>query len=244
MPTTINDELLRIEGAKTAIATAIGGKGVTVPANAKIDDFADLIDAIPAGDDSVLIGLIERSLTHIDIPNGTAKIGNSAFYQYTTLTSVTIPNSVTSIGNYAFLMTGLTSVTIPDSVITIGGGAFSTCSSLTSVTIGNSVTSLDVGVFQSCNKITTITIPDSVTSIGSLSLAGTGSMESVIVLATTPPTIGSNVFQNSKISGGTGYIYVPYSADHSILNAYKTASNWSTYANQILELDSNGNIPT
>lgn len=32
-------------------------------------------------------------------------------------------------------------------------------------------------------------------------------------------------------------IYVPYSQDHSILNAYKTASNWSTYANQMIEME-------
>ena len=30
-------------------------------------------------------------------------------------------------------------------------------------------------------------------------------------------------------------IYVPYSADHSILESYKTASNWSTYASYMQE---------
>ena len=30
-------------------------------------------------------------------------------------------------------------------------------------------------------------------------------------------------------------IYVPYSADHSVLNAYKAANNWSTYADKMVE---------
>ena len=30
-------------------------------------------------------------------------------------------------------------------------------------------------------------------------------------------------------------VYVPYSSDHSILEAYKTATNWSTYASLMVE---------
>ena len=62
------------------------------------------------------------------------KIGNSTFYNCSSLTSVTIPNSVTSIGNSAFSnCNSLTSVTIPNSVTSIGNSAFRNCSSLTSV---------------------------------------------------------------------------------------------------------------
>lgn len=42
-------EITRIESAKTAIAAAIEGKGVTVPEGTKIDGMAPLIEAIGAG---------------------------------------------------------------------------------------------------------------------------------------------------------------------------------------------------
>ena len=46
---SIQTEITRIESAKTAIATAIEGKGVTVPDGTLLDGMAALIEAISAG---------------------------------------------------------------------------------------------------------------------------------------------------------------------------------------------------
>lgn len=46
---SVQTEITRIESAKTAIATAIEGKGVTVPEGTKIDGIAPLIESIEAG---------------------------------------------------------------------------------------------------------------------------------------------------------------------------------------------------
>ena len=88
--------------------------------------------------------------------SGLTNIGNSAFYNCSSLTSVTIGNSVTSI------------------VVS----AFYNCSNLKSVTIGNSVTSIDNTAFRRCTKLTQLilfpstpptlssnAIPDNVQSI-------------------------------------------------------------------------------
>lgn len=46
---SILSEINRIKNAVSAIVNAIKGKGVTVPANAKIGDLAPLIESIPTG---------------------------------------------------------------------------------------------------------------------------------------------------------------------------------------------------
>ena len=45
----VQTEITRIESAKTAIATAIEGKGVTVPEGTLLDGMASLIESIEAG---------------------------------------------------------------------------------------------------------------------------------------------------------------------------------------------------
>ena len=78
-----------------------------------------------SGAEDMLKGLIERSATEITIPNGTTKIGDFGFANYSGLTSITIPNSVTSIGSSAFLNCAkLASITIPNSVTSIMNYAF------------------------------------------------------------------------------------------------------------------------
>ena len=46
---SVQSEITRIESAKTAIATAIAGKGVTVPDGTLLDGMAPLIESIEAG---------------------------------------------------------------------------------------------------------------------------------------------------------------------------------------------------
>ena len=130
-------------------------------------------------------------------------INNKLLYNNISINSVEIQNSVTTIGNYTFYYCeGLTSINIPNGVTTIGGSAFDNCSALTSVTIGNGVTSIGNSTFQSCSGMTSVTIN-----------------------ATTPPSLGSNVFYDTNNCP----IYVPAES----VDAYKTATNWKTYASRI-----------
>lgn len=157
-----------------------------------------------------------------------ASIRERAFYNCNVLTSVTIGNSVTSIGSYAFsYCSGLTSVTIPDSVISIGRYAFSYCSGLTSITIGNGVTSIDYQAFYGCSILTSVIIGNSVTSIGNSAFEYCIKLKSVTMLSTTPPTISASTFPSSF----SGTIIVPAGTG----DAYKSATNWSKYADKIQE---------
>ena len=131
-------------------------------------------------------------------------IAKNTFSNKTTLASIEIPNAVTIIDEMAFNSCyGLTSVNIPDSVTDIKTGAFIHCTGLTSIEIPSSVTTIGgYAVFYNCNSLTSITC-----------------------LRTTPPTIGTTIFDNTNNCP----IYVPAES----VNAYKTATNWSKYANRI-----------
>lgn len=86
--------------------------------------------------------------------------------------------------------------------------------------------------------IKTVTIPASLSTIGNQFFNQAECITEFHMLATTPPVL-ANAFSSVSWMNGAGgrKIYVPYSADHSVLNAYKTATNWSTYASYIVEED-------
>ena len=183
-------------------------------------------------------------LTSVTIPNSVTSISDGVFYNCSGLTSVTIPNSVTSIGNLAFSgCSGLTSFTIPNSVTSISDGVFYGCSSLTSITIPNSVKSIGEYAFQNCknlavvslpedlymikrntfggcNKLKSIVIPSSVQYIYQEAFNGCFSLESVKVLATTPPFAYDNTFSNYS---------VPLLVPETSVDAYKTTNPWNKF---------------
>ena len=199
-----------------------------------------------------------RSLTSITIPDSVTSIGDSAFSSCSSLTGITIPNSVTSIGKYAFesctgeliinnslfvekdytssdypsyfggwlYKNNFTKLTIGNNVTKIGDYAFRDCSSLTSVTIPNSVTSIGESVFNNCDSLTSIVIPDSVTEIKSRAFIYCDGLTHVYCKPIIPPTSGSSVFFSTH---SNLKIYVPTAS----VDAYKAASNWSTYSTKI-----------
>ena len=227
---SIATEISRIQTAKADIKSAIEAKGVTIPSSATIDTYDDYVSQISGGggssaDTAALKGLIERSATSIDIPSGTTSIGDNAFYNCTNLSSVTIPSSVTSIGENAFKdCSGLTSVNIPNSVTSIGNKAFENCSGLTSCIIGSGVTIIGNNAFIRCTSLTSVTIPSGVTTIGTQAFNTCSGLTSITIEATTPPSLGTNPFNNTNNCP----IYVPAES----VSSYQTA--WSsTYASRI-----------
>lgn len=75
-------------------------------------------------------------------------------------------------------------------------------------------------------KIDNITLPVNFASLGSNAFNGCTNLTTVVSLNPTPPSLDSFSFNNcTKLAN----IYVPSAS----VNAYKTATNWSAYANII-----------
>ena len=152
-------------------------------------------------------------------------IGDDFANNFSSLTSITIPNSVTTIKGAFMGCSGLTSITIPNSVTTIEN-SFLQCSGLTSVTIPSSVIYLRGNSFQDCSNLTSVNIGNGLIYIDDMTFYNCSRLASATVEATTPPTMNGGSFGNNA----SGFkIYVP--ADS--VAAYKAASGWSSYANDI-----------
>lgn len=92
------------------------------------------------------------------------------------------------------------------------------------------------GIFSFCPNLVLVDIGENCSSIGSNSLGryvGTsGNNVTVIVRATTPPSLAGALINTGWVYATVGELYVP---DASV-NAYKEATNWSRYADIIKPL--------
>jgi hypothetical protein len=170
--------------------------------------------------DSV-IGLIDRSITSFNIPDGTTSIGQYLFYHCDNLVNVNIPNSVTSINHFAFSWCGYLALTsLPNTITSIGNSAFSSCWRLALTSLPNTITSIGNSAFSSCMQLALTTLPSGLTAIGSQAFYNCTSLTNITFLG-TPTTINSNAFQNCT---NLTTIHVPWQ-EGEVANAPWGATN-------------------
>lgn len=162
-----------------------------------------------------------KSLTDVNFPLVT-KVGNNAFSECINLTSINFPLISGTLGNSSFAACkNLTSVNFP-LIDYIGRSAFSGCNNLTSVDF-QSAKKIESSAFETCYMLTRIALRSTTVC----TLANVSAFKSCYHLHGTVHT----TYNPDGLKDG--YIYVP----SALIEDYKVATNWSTFADQFRALE-------
>ena len=157
-------------------------------------------------------------------------LSTSTFYGCTALKSFSC-NS-TTVGGQCFYQAGVESIDLP-LVEAIGVQAFYKCTSLTNVNLP-SLTQIGQNSFSYCSALSYLDLPVCISIDVKAFQYCTALSALVLRYADDVVTLNStNVFTGSTIASGTGYVYVP----SALVNTYKSATNWSLYAEQIRAIE-------
>lgn len=174
-------------------------------------------------------------LASVEVPEATS-IGDNAFYDCAAL-QIADFQKATSIGQTAFQRCAkLTTANFPLLTSLVAGsqaGIFTSCTALNSINFPV-LTSISNNMFKYCSALQIADFP-SVTSVGSNAFDGCSNLVTLILRNTAQVVTISNIYSlnSTPINSGTGYIYVP----SALVDSYKAATNWSTFANQIRAIE-------
>ena len=229
----------------------------------KVADMAQAIKDIPTGggSGSNTDALISSDAELNEYANENVyTLRDYAFYK-TNIKKISLPN-VTKLGLYSFRNCAAETIELPMLTSYYGGDAdawyaFQNCTNLKSISLPlvtslvdfmfANCTSLEKAVFErcltfekanfyGCSKLKVVKFGKACnftfdsTNASHYPFGKCSSLTAVIIGGTTVPTLTrSTAFATTPIASGTGYIYVP----DNLVDSYKSATNWSTYATQI-----------
>ena len=145
-------------------------------------------------------------------------------------TIVTVNNSsITAIGTNAFAnCSNLETCILPNATSQVGGSAFNSCSALNTVSLPK-VTALQGNAFYGCSNLQEITLP-AIINIETRAFRNCSSLTKLVLPGDRVVSLNANdVFGNTPIASGTGYVYV----HPNRLSSYKSATNWNAISAQI-----------
>lgn len=173
------------------------------------------------------------ALKRVTIPEGPTAIGAQAFIRCFEATVINVPDSVQSFGLGCFESCyALRAIRVPTGVTTIPHSFARQCHNLRSCELPEGVTKISELAFSANFGIDDFTIPSTVTSIDKFAFLYNDGAATFHVLPTTPPTLEPTAFTETNVGL---VIEVPYSADHSVLDAYLAATGWSGKGDNIVE---------
>lgn len=128
--------------------------------------------------------------------------------------------------------TKLVTVNLPN-VTSLGAYAFYQCSNLETVTLPK-LTSISTQTWYMCQKLEYVDCGQ-LGNITAQTFASSTALKTLILRKTNSicTLSNANAVSGSGIGKGTGYVYVP----SALLETYKTATNWSAFANQFRAIE-------
>ena len=220
---TTVEKLNNLISIKQDIKTAIENKGVDMT-GVSFPGYASKIGEIVSG-----VGYTDRDIIEAryiyDISNSASFVYSSAF-EYKSVQTVDLPNCI-YVGNKAFFYcTNLTTVNLP-ACTALHEYAFRSCNNLSYISIPN-VTGLSGYCFENCTALETISLPKC--SYLSRYAFRSCSNLNTIYMGTELSTVATMVQSNALLDcSALQSIYVPA----SLVDAYKSAENWSYYSSII-----------
>ncbi|MBR6641707.1 MAG: leucine-rich repeat protein [Clostridia bacterium] len=190
------------------------------------------------------------NLTMKEFPKAVYTINEKAFFNCTSLDVPELEvynwngNTANWSGKYAFSNTGLTKVKLTANAYQpsgsyMGSHMFANCLKLEEVTVTGRF-EFGTNAFDSCPILKKFDIGFRTNQTTRVNLKSTmfqncTSLDTVIIRYDNGiSTLGAtSAFNGTPIASGTGYIYVP----SALIDTYKTATNWSTYADQIRAIE-------
>ena len=172
------------------------------------------------------------NITLSELPSGITLIESNTFYNCANITLSELPSGIRGIYDSAFYgCTNMTLSELPSGLVSLPGYVFYNCHNITIKELPNKITFLQTSTFAYCKELTEMTCQGAMTNISSSVFNGcTKLAKFVLPNVTKVPTLSNkNAFAGTPIESGTGYIYVP----DSLVDSFKSASNWSNYASQI-----------
>ena len=182
------------------------------------------------------------NLTNVTLPSSIKSLGVASFAACSSLRSIGDATNVESLGERCFDSSPLEGFKVKlSSLMNIGYGAFYNTQIDSVVDLGNlSIIPDGVyiggktrGVFGSCTQLRVAILPSTITTIGTVAFEKCSNLKGVVIKATTPPTLNNT---NAFNSTNNCLIYVPDDGTGAIVQAYKTATNWSSYASRIFPI--------
>ena len=156
---------------------------VPIPGSVTVHDGID-IDVPNMGIDEYKETV--KDIQEVRFAEGITRIGNYAFFYYSSLKKVVIPEGVVEIGEHAFARCKmLRKISFPKSLKSIGIGAFGECVSLFDIYLNNTkLTTLMDLAFRDCSKLKFCFLPNTLESIGNGVFARCQSLEEMVLLWT------------------------------------------------------------